>query len=68
MVPQFKAGNIVVIVGYDLAPKGIIPALLNDKIKFKKLLLSPVELKDIINEIQSALSAVLKWAADRGSK
>ncbi|XP_046444376.1 kynurenine formamidase-like [Daphnia pulex] len=48
VTPQFKAGHIVVVVGYELAPK--------------------VGLKDIILEIQSAISAVLKWAAERGSR
>merc|ERR1712071_366202 len=48
VTPLYNAGNIVVIIGYDLTPK--------------------VQFEDIIGEIQSAISTVLKWAADRGSR
>lgn len=48
VAPQHKAGHVVAIIGYELAPK--------------------VNLKEITLEIQLAVSAILKWAAERGSR
>ena len=45
VAPLYAAGNVVVVVGYDLTPK--------------------VEMNDIIAEIQTAVSTVLKWASER---
>lgn len=48
VAPLYEAGNVVVVVGYDLTPK--------------------VELNDIVGEIQTAVSTILKWAAERSCK
>lgn len=67
VAPQVKAGNIVAIVGYELAPKGLILILKNVKSQCRTFYFL-VELKEIIAEVQTAMSALLKWAAERGSK
>ena len=72
VAPLHKAGNVVVIVGYELAPKGLLLRCLNILVQINHVIICPylfkVEVEDIVLEIQAAISAILKWAAERGSR
>ena len=56
------------IVGYDLAPSGISRFWPNESNRSTSFGLISVTFDQIVTEIQSAVSAILKWAAERGSR